>query len=231
MTIVSTLLASEGFRTYLYESNLLEFYQKLSFFSNSTLPPNFVLQPANTEMEEEGNEVDSNGRDRFNSVAQLNPLVDSIHERITKNMEVFCHFDIALMSLTFLETMIFSIVDFHLRVRGERELLDVNNIKTRDLALVQAEDVVRVCSLKEILNGLADGALKVLEKEVSGKKKGAAELGAGVRTLVRMAVVYGKDPVSTLGEIVEVGICEKKENIYKNIFYYYSYYSNYPYYP
>ena len=200
------MLASEGFKTYLYESNLLEFYQKLSYFSNSTLPPNFILQSANTDMQEEDSEVQSNSRDRFNSVTQLNPLVESIHERVTKNMDIFCHFDIALISLTFLETVIFSMVDFHLRVRGERELLDVNNIKTRDLALIQAEDVIRVCSLKEILNELAEGALKVLEKEVSGRKKGAAELGAGVRTLVRMAVVYGKDPVSTLGEIVEVGI-------------------------
>ena len=204
------MLASEGFRTYLYESNLLEFYQKLSLFSNYTLPPNFVLQPASTDMQEEGSEENPTCKDRFNSVAQLSPLADSIHERVTKNMEVFCHFDIALISLTFLETMVFSIVDFHLRVRGDRELLDVNTTKTRDFALVQAEDIVRVCSLKEILNGLADCALKVLEKEVSGRKKGAAELGAGIRTLVRMAVVYGKDPVSTLGEIVEVGICERK---------------------
>ena len=224
LTIVSTILSSETFRTNLYESNLLDFYKKMSSFSTGKLSPHFILHEDESNQSDNDNDNDNdngeegdedNGKkeekkkaerlDRFHSIAQLHPLLNAITERVLKNMDIFSHFDIALISLSFLENLVFSSVDFYLRVRGEREVLDVNDMKSRDLHLIDAGEVIRTCDLRNVLEGMAESAKGVLEKEITGKKKGASELGAGIRMMIRIAVIYGKEPVSVLAMLVEVG--------------------------
>ena len=119
-------------------------------------------------------------------------------------MKKYINFEMDLMSLRCLEALLFFQVSLHLQVKGCREALNVDDLKTRDLKLMENEVIFN--ELKECLLKVGELSNEVLERDLIPSKISAVKLNSGIRFLIRAAITYSSDPLNRLKMIVEVSV-------------------------
>ena len=119
-------------------------------------------------------------------------------------MKKYINFEMDLMSLRCLEALLFFQVSLHLQVKGCREALNVDDLKTRDLKLMENEGILN--ELKECLLKVGELSNEVLERDLIPSKISAVKLNSGIRFLIRAAITYSSDPLNRLKMIVEVSV-------------------------
>lgn len=110
------------------------------------------------------------------------------------------------MSLRCLEALLFFQVSLHLQVKGCREALNVDDLKTRDLKLMENEVILNESEVKECLLKVGELSNEVLERDLIPSKISAVKLNSGIRFLIRAAITYSSDPLNRLKMIVEVSV-------------------------
>ena len=133
---------------------------------------------------------------RFYSVNQISPYIMRISDGLISNVKQYASYELDVMSLRCLEELLFLQVSLHLQVKGCREIMNVEDTKTRDIRLMQNDTVLQDSGVKECLQKMSDLSVEVLERDVITAKMSAAKLNTGIRFLLRTAVVYCVNPVS-----------------------------------
>ena len=151
-------------------------------------------------------------KEPFFSVKQIVPLVSRMCETCFDHISKLSDFDAHLSILRFIHTLLLFQVELHLRLKGEMEEVDVNDVKGRDTQLAASDRVMKEAEVKEALRALSEKAFVVLKEDQMEGKRAAAFLKTNLPFLIRLAVVFAKEPLTRLALLVEVGVvsgCEE----------------------
>ena len=88
---------------------------------------------------------------RFYSVNQISPYIMRISDGLISNVKQYASYELDVMSLRCLEELLFLQVSLHLQVKGCREIMNVEDTKTRDIRLMQNDTVLQDSGVKECL--------------------------------------------------------------------------------
>ena len=80
---------------------------------------------------------------RFYSVNQISPYIMRISDGLISNVKQYASYELDVMSLRCLEELLFLQVSLHLQVKGCREIMNVEDTKTRDIRLMQNDTVLQ----------------------------------------------------------------------------------------
>lgn len=141
---------------------------------------------------------------RFYSVNQISPYITKICEGMMENVKEYSHYELDLMSLRCMEELLFFEVWLHLQVKGCREVMNVEDLKTRDVCLMQNETILNEAGVRGHLNQLSVFCEEVLTRDVICTKISASKLNTGIRFLLRSAIVYNENPIDQLKKVIEV---------------------------
>lgn len=151
-------------------------------------------------------------KEPFFSVKQISPLVSGMCDLCFDHISKLSDFDAHLAILRFVHSLLFFQVELHLRLKGATEEVDLNDVKARDTQLAANDRVMREAEVKEGLRALSDRAFEVLKQDPMEGKRPAAFLKANLPFLIRLAVVFAKEPLTRLAllvEVVIVGVCDE----------------------
>lgn len=92
----------------------------------------------------------------------------------------------------------------YLRVKGDREAINVENIKTRDMELMKHPLLIEESGVKELVFSLSDLAFGVLKTEALLTKQSTSVLKTNIAYLIRTAIIYAKERETKCSAIIEV---------------------------
>lgn len=150
--------------------------------------------------------VEAAKKEPFFSVKQIAPLVSKMCETCFDHMSKLSDFDLHLAILRFVHMLLFFQVELYLRLKGEMETVDLNDVKGRDVQLAANDRVMREAEVTEMFRSLSEKAFEVMKQDRMEGKRAAAFLKANLPLLVRLVVVFAKEPMKRLALLVEVGM-------------------------
>ena len=151
----------------------------------------------------ECSENDSNEDVHFYSISQIASFIEAFINKIGLLTKI-PDFSVNVSSLQFIEALIYYQLDMFLRVKGDREAINIENTKTRDIELLKNSFILEEASIKEQVFLLSDLAFTVLKTEQLATKPSSAVIKTQIAYLIRCAIVYAKERESKLSAIIEV---------------------------
>lgn len=146
-------------------------------------------------------ESESSDEAGFYAISQISPYIETFVGTVMR-MSSVCECGVSIACLQFVESLVYYDVYMYLRLKGGRDVLDVENVKTRDVELMRNGVVLEECGVKDVVHLLSDEALNVLRRNGDESKPSLAKKRIGYA--VRVAIVYGKERESKLSVLVEV---------------------------
>ena len=124
-----------------------------------------------------------------------------------------CEYHVSIACLRFVESLVYYEIYMYLQLKGDKETVNVDNVKSRDLELMNNQLILEECGMKEVVHLLSEEAIGVLKRDFQESKMNmkrdsqeskASNMKNTISYLIRISVVYAKERESKLSTLVEV---------------------------
>lgn len=140
----------------------------------------------------------------FYSITQISPFIESFFDKVKELLRDVSGFEKTVTCLQFLEMLTYYQLDMDLRLKGDQEKVHIDNVKSRDIEIMNDSVVVEESGISQYLHSLSDLSIEVLKGEQFATKPTSTVMKSTVSYLIRVHVVYAKERDSKLAALVEV---------------------------
>lgn len=141
---------------------------------------------------------------RFYAVIQISPFIEAFYDKVKELMKSLSGFEKTVACLQFLESLAYYQLDMHLRLKGDQEKVHIDNVKSRDIEIMNDSIVLEESGISQLLYSLSDISIDILKEEQFATKPSSTVMKNTVGYLIRVHIVYAKERDIRLAALVEV---------------------------